>query len=94
MMSCKEDEEIIVSRQRDRMPTPKLRPLLPASRHSAFLLPPKYKAKSLFQTTFRVTPFAINRLRDELANSLILDILQTGGGVSNTFSFPISERLD
>src|ERR1035441_6369985 len=52
---CRE-RGICVPRHRDRMQTPKQRPLLPTSRPPAYLQAVMSSAKSLFRNTFHITP--------------------------------------
>ena len=55
-ISSEEDEGVRVPRRRDRMQTPKQRPLLPTSQPAEHLPSPTTAAKSLFHRIFRVTP--------------------------------------
>src|SRR5215472_12086634 len=54
--SLKRDEGIFISHLRDRMQTPKQRPLLPTSPSPTYLYPAMPPTKSLFRNNFRISP--------------------------------------
>src|SRR5271166_4333525 len=69
-LTNEEDEGIFVPRQRDRMQTPKLRPLLPTSYPPAYLQSAMFPANSLFKRIFRITPTRSAAYAQILRNSI------------------------
>src|ERR1035441_3052625 len=72
---------IVVSRHRDRMQTPKQRPLLPTYRPPAYLQAVMRFAKSLFHNNIRITPTRSILCAETVRNSM--KTRTRGGGGDN-----------